>query len=253
MQYHLIISFTALSLLSGLALPPEAISASFRVAPIHLVFDQQVKSGLVDVFNEEEEILQAQIRAYEWTQDSDGKDQYQETKDIIFFPRILHINSKEKKNFRAGIKMSVPTQEKTYRIFIEELPDPRGGGQGPKVQLSLRFGVPVFVKPIKEEFKGEIEKIGYADGKVTVDIRNTGNSHLMIQSIKISGFGAEGLETFSSELSGWYLLAGAVRQHEMSMSQEVCKDTSKLDVEVKTKQQLTLHGQLDVIKTLCLP
>jgi fimbrial chaperone protein len=232
-------------------IPPAAFSGEFRVTPIRLDFDRNTKSGVINIINEADEKLNVQMKAFEWTQDGEGKDQYTETNDIIFFPRIMVLEKKEERILRAGIRIPATTKEKTYRLFIEEIPDPKKA-EGVNVAIAIRFGVPIFVKPLKEEMKGEIEKVELSKGVLNALVKNRGNSHFIINSIDIKGKKASGEEIFSKELSGWYLLSGVSRLYTTPIPQEVCKDLSKLDIEVKT-DRFNLNGKLDVDQAMCLP
>src|SRR4030042_401109 len=111
-------------------------------------------------------------------------DQYVETHDIIFFPRMMTLEKKEEKILRAGIKIPATTKEKTYRLFIEEIPGPRKA-EGVNVAIAIRFGVPIFVKPFKDDAKGVIEKIELSKGVLNVHVKNAGNVHLIIHSVNI--------------------------------------------------------------------
>jgi fimbrial chaperone protein len=241
-------------LLLILLLPVPSSSNEFRVSPIRLILDKGTKSGVITIINEGDGPMQVQVMGYEWTQDVDGKDQYGPTNDLIYFPKLLKLDKGERRILRAGIKQPNRLSEKTYRLFIEEIPEAqqerKEGSVG--VNILIRFGVPIFVKPIKEEVKGVIESINLAEGKLKIKVSNTGNSHFRIESIKIKGSDFNGTENFSQELSGWYLLAGVKRSYDTTLSQEICQDIAKIDVEVKTRQFM-LHDQLDVIKTLCTP
>ena len=52
--------------------------------------------------NEGDEKIEVQMGASEWTQDAEGKDRYTETNDLVFFPKIMTIESKEERILRAG-------------------------------------------------------------------------------------------------------------------------------------------------------
>jgi len=232
--------------------PSLAIPAQFSVTPIMLTFDGITKSGVININNDEDNKLQVQMKAFEWTQDEKGQDQYVESNDILFFPKIMGIEKKEQRILRAGITGSGGSREKTYRLFIQEIPDPGTKSAETQIRVAIRFGVPIFVKPQKEEIRGQIDKVALGEGKLQTVVRNTGNSHFVIQSILIKGTDREGKETFSKELSGWYLLAGSVRSYETPLAQEVCRDTARFHVKVKTTE-FTLDDRLDVDKSLCLP
>ncbi len=234
-----------------LLIPSIAFSGEFRVTPIRLDFDRGTKSGVITIVNEGGDKLNVQMKAFEWTQNADGKDQYSETNDIIFFPRIMTLEKSEEKILRAGIKIPASTKEKTYRLFIEEIPEPKKA-EGVNVAITIRFGVPIFVKPLKEEVKGEIEKMDFSKGVLSALIKNIGNTHFIIHSVDIKGKNVKGEEIFSKELSGWYLLSGVSRLYTITIPQEVCKALSKLDIEVKT-DRFKLNGKLDVDQAMCIP
>lgn len=251
MRIHPLKKILICFILSYPFIPLFAFSGEFRVTPIRLDFDRGTRSGTITIVNEGNERLNVQMKAFEWTQDASGKDQYSETNEIIFFPKIMTIEKNEEKILRAGIRIPATTKEKTYRLFIEEIPAPRKG-EGVSVAIAIRFGVPIFVKPLKEEIKGVIEKIELSKGTLNITVRNTGNTHFTIQTIHLKGKNAKGEEIFSKELSGWYLLAGVSRLHSTTIPEETCKAISKLEVEVKT-DRLNLNGHLDVDQAMCLP
>lgn len=238
-------------LLSFLFIPSLSLSGEFRVTPIRLDFDRGTRSGVITIINEGNEKLNVQMKAFEWTQDAQGKDLYTETNDLIFFPRIMSLEKNEEKILRAGIRIPAATKEKTYRLFIEEIPEPRKA-EGVNVAIAIRFGVPIFVKPLKEEVKGVIEKVEMSKGHLRLWIKNIGNTHFIIQAVHLKGKNVKGEEVFSKELSGWYLLGGASRLYSTAIGEETCKGISKFDIEVRT-DRFTLSGYLDVQEAMCLP
>jgi len=62
----------------------------------------------------------------------------------------------------------------------------------------------------------------------------------------------KGEETFSKELSGWYLLSGVSRPYAITIPDGTCKALSRLEIEVKT-DRFKLNGKLDVDQTMCNP
>jgi fimbrial chaperone protein len=231
--------------------PSVAASGEWRVAPIRLDLGREAKSGVITVVNEAPEKLQVQLKAFEWTQDAEGKDRYEESADILFFPRILIFDKAEEKIVRAGIRMPAAAREKTYRLFIEEIPQPKKA-EGVNVAIAIRFGVPIFVKPLKEDARGEIEKIGMANATFQARVKNTGNLHFIVRSVAVKGKNLKGEEVFSTELGGWYLLAGASRLYETTLPREVCPEVVKVVVEVNT-DKVPLTGELAADKTMCAP
>lgn len=232
-------------------LPRAASCGEWRVTPIRLDLGRDAKTGVITVSNDADAKLQVQMKAMQWSQDVEGKDVYTESSDLIFFPKIMIFEKKEEKILRAGIKIPAAAKEKTYRLFIEEIPEPRKG-EGANIAIAIKFGVPIFVKPLKEEPKGEIEKPGISKGAVGMIVKNSGNVHFRIESITVKGKDLKGDEKFSKELSGWYLLSGVSRSYTTTIPQDVCAAVAKVSIEVKT-DKFTLNGNLDADKTMCLP
>jgi len=231
--------------------PSVGTAGEWRVTPIRLDLGKDAKSGVITVVNDGGDRLSVQMKAFEWTQDSEGKDQYAESEELIFFPKIMAIEKKEERILRVGIKIPAATKEKAYRLFIEEIPEPKKG-EGAQVAISVRFGVPIFVKPPKEDMKGEIEGIRLSKGVIGVAVRNAGNKHFIINALNIKGKNIKGEETYAKEISGWYLLAGASRLYTAQIPHDTCNDIAGLEIDVKTSD-FTLNGKLDVDKSMCIP
>ena len=238
-------------LLFLLLLPVAARAGDWRVSPIRLDLGRDAKSGAVTVANDADERLQVQMKAYEWTQDAEGKDRYEETGEILFFPRLMILEPKEEKILRAGIRVPAAAKEKAYRLFIEEIPGPRKA-EGVNVAVAIRFGVPIFVKPLKEEARGEVGAMTMSAGALLVPLTNTGNVHFVVQSVVVRGRNGAGKEIFSRELSGWYLLAGVSRGYTTTVPGESCGNLAVIEAEVKT-DKLPLRGRLVVDRSMCGP
>ena len=240
----------AFAFLFVLLLPGAAWSGEWRVSPIRLDLGRDAKSGVVTVFNESDDRLQVQMTAMEWTQDADGKDRYAESGEILFFPRLMIFDKKEDKILRAGIRVPATVMEKAYRLFIEEIPGPRKQQEGTAIAIAIRFGVPIFVHPLKEEPRGEVGPVTMSEGTLRVPVKNSGNVHFVIQSILVKGKNGKGEEIFSKELSGWYLLAGASRVYSTDVPPEACGNLAGMEFEVET-DRIPLHGQMVADRSMC--
>jgi fimbrial chaperone protein len=220
-------------LLFVLLFPWISRAGDWRVTPIRLVLGKDAKSGAVTILNESDGRLQVQMKAFEWTQDAEGKDRYEETGDIHFFPRIMIFDKRGEKILRAGIKFPALEMERTYRLFIEEIPEPKKT-EGANIAIAIRFGLPIFVKPLKEETRGEIASLSMGGGVVNAVAKNTGNVHFLVRSVLVQGRDGAGKEIFSKELGGWYLLAGASRPYAAEVPADLCREVARVDVEVRT-------------------
>jgi fimbrial chaperone protein len=224
-------------------------AGEFQVSPITLELGKDTKSGVFTVINSGEDKINFQISLSEWTQDLEGKDVYSETADIIFFPKMMTLEVGEQQVIRVGLKGSRGLQEKTYRIFIEEIPS-RDKADGSNIAITIRFAPPIFVMPSVIKTGGVIENIVLTQSKISAVVRNTGNSHFKITSIFIKGKSSGGAEIFSKEIAGWYLLNNIARKIETSFPQEKCAELSSVEIEAKT-EDFNLNGKLDVQSGMC--
>lgn len=240
--------FLCLMILANLFVPTMA-EAGWRVIPIRLDFDQRTKSGVITLSNDGETSITFAIEAAQWSQDGQGKDQYSATEDLIFFPKILTIEPKKERVVRTGIRLPATTREKTYRLFIKEASEPKKA-EGTTVAVAIRFGVPIFVKPLNEEIKGEIRQPLVAGDQVKLTVANTGNGHFRIGSVNLSGVNAAGEAVFSQEVSGWYLLAGSVQDFSIPIPQDLCSELKTIDIQMNA-DRLYLEKQLAVNPSMC--
>lgn len=234
--------------------PSYGYCGQWRVAPARVFLDREIKSSVITVVNEGDDKVNLQGNAMEWSQDAEGKDVYKDTGDLMFFPRMLSINKGEQKIIRAGMKVPAGAREKTYRLFIEEIPQPhKGPADVAQLTVAVRFGVPFFVKPIKEEVKGELSNAELSKGVVSATVKNSGNTHFRIGTITLKGTNSQGAETFATKIDGWYLLADAVRSYTVPVPKDKCAETAQIEIVVATDAKITLKRLLNVEKAQCLP
>lgn len=239
--------------LAGLGLTPLgetiAFAGEWQVIPIRLEFDQTTRSGVLTVTNAGETPLTVNVDAYAWSQDATGKDQYEKSSELIFFPKTLTLGPGQERVIRTGIKVPAVSAEKTYRLFIEEVPTNRQP-DGTGVALAIRFGVPIFSRPVKPEIAGELETLAIEDGVLQIPLRNTGNLHFRIGSIQVTGRDAAGAPLLEQEQNGWYLLHGVARTYRVELPPELCRDLDTLAVRV-LGDGIELNGMTHVDQSAC--
>ncbi len=241
----------AILLLMATVLAPLSAEAGWQVIPIRLDFDQKTRSGVVTLINNGEASITFAIEAAEWSQDEQGQDKYTPTEDLIFFPKILTIEPNKERVVRAGIRVPASAKEKTYRLFIKEAAAPKKT-EGTAVAIAIKFGVPIFVKPAKEEIKGEISPPVMSDNQVRLTVTNTGNGHFRIGTIRLAEENATGEPTFSQEVNGWYLLASASKEFTFSVPPEICPQLKTLNIQMNA-DRLFLDKKINVDPAMCIP
>ncbi|NPC58064.1 fimbrial biogenesis chaperone [Caenimonas soli] len=238
----------------ALLLAGAALAGEFTVNPTRLDLGAAARSGAVTVRNEGKLPLSFQLQAMEWAQDATGKDQYTEARDLIFFPKILTVEPGQEGVVRVGTRTPVVPAEKTYRLFIEELPGTQKDPEKPGVQITflIRFGAPVFIAPVQPQDGLEIESVELANGELNLSARNTGNRHQIIKGIHLKGSDAAGKEVYSATLADRYLLAGAVKPFKTAIAGDQCVKIAALEVEIKT-DRLNATRKLEVTRAMCAP
>lgn len=227
------------------------VGAGLDIQPIKIYFDARSRIDKLTIKNVSDEDLSLQVRVFAWSQDANGRDQYEETTDIIIFPKIMKVLKDEEKFIRVGTNLTPSGDEKTYRIYIEEIhvASPKTD-EGATVRMAMKIGVPIFISPLKSNPKGSIQSFSMSNGRPIVEVKNTGNIHLIITSFNIKGTNEKGKEIFSRELGGWYVLNGASRFYETSIPAEVCHELAKIHVAVKT-DRLSMNEAFSVNKDMC--
>jgi fimbrial chaperone protein len=247
-------TFVLAFLLFMIAVPPLTYAGQWRVTPVRIFLDRRAKSCVITLLNDGEDTVHLQGKAMSWTQGADGRDVYEETRDLIFFPRLLKLDKGEQKIIRAGVRVPATSREKTYRLFIEEIPQPNAASAGSsQLTVAVRFGIPVFAKPLREKRAADLASVSLNKGEVNAVVANSGNIHFRITDITVQGVNGTGEETFSEKLNGWYLLAGASRSYAASLSAQQCGQSERIDITVATDSDITLHRSLHVDKAQCLP
>lgn len=229
-------------------------AAEFTVAPIRLELGPTVRSGALVVRNDSKEKISFQIEAKEWTQDEKGADRYTDTTDLIFFPKILGVEPGEEAIVRVGAKRPTVPVEKTYRIFIQELPNPNrsaASAAGPQVNLLLRFGAPIFVTPLRASDDADVTVVSFDKGALNLSVKNTGNRHQVMEGIYLKGLGLDGKELYTLTLADRYLLAGTAKAYAATIPAETCRRLAAITIELKT-DKLSRTNKLDVSRANCL-
>jgi fimbrial chaperone protein len=234
-----------------------AFSADYQIQPTSLELGSNVKSGSFSVINSGSDRLNVQISVMEWAQDEDGKDVYGEARDVVFFPKIMTVEPNEQRAIRIGMKGPPSLKEKTYRLFIEEIPTKKKAQDiavSEKITAGLtiafRYAVPIFVKPVRRQESGVIEKVEMSKGMVRAFVKNTGNVHIKLLNVTFRGKSADGKELFSREVAGWYILHGLSRPYEATVPPDLCGNLSTIEIKAEA-ENFNMNGTLNVYKEMC--
>jgi len=219
--------------IAALLLAPHAGARSnFTVTPTEVNLSASATSALVTLRNASKLPLRFEVTVFTWSEDERGKMMLNPSPDVTFFPKLVELAGGASRNIRVGINAGLTRDvEQSFRLFIEELPD-QSAPKGNAVALRTKIGIPVFVRPAKPVRSAEIAGVSVENGKVLTRLHNTGNLHISVDTITVTGTGGSAAPTFKKEGTGWYVLPGATRIFEVPMTAAECKSTTAVAVEL---------------------
>ena len=232
-------------------------AAAFRVTPIQVALSSTNSSALLTLTNESSETLRFQVSAHAWTQGRKGEIELAPTQDIVFFPALLTLEAGKERKIRVGTSASAGAVEKTYRIFVEELPpveQPKdSSAPRSEVRVRTKMGIPIFLLPAaKPDVAGAIESPALDEGQLRFRVRNIGNVHFTLLSVRITGTGASGEAIFEKQAEGWYVLTAGIREYEIPIPPAECARVKAFSIEA-TNERETMKARLDAPPGACAP
>lgn len=241
-----------LGALCALAVAPVGAS-EYTVSPMRMQLDREARSTVVTLTNSGTDRIDFQLRAMAWTQDAEGKDRYDETAELVYFPKILSLEPSESRIIRVGIRSVPAAAEQTFRLFIEKIPAPNPAPRPPgaQVAINVRFALPIFVTPPVHQARGEIPSASVSRGELVFVLRNSGNEHFrMDEGIVLIGRDAHGNEVYTRTVEDRYLLGGTTKRYVTVIPKDACVQLATLELTAKT-EQFVLSRRLDVNRTSC--
>ncbi len=234
-------------IVSALAVARVAV-AQVQVTPVQVQLTPDASSTLITVTNAGAASMRFEVSAKAWAQGPSGDMQLETTKDIAFYPAIFELAPGATRRVRVGSLTPLGRGEKTYRLFIEQLP--RFDGQVVGVQVLTRLSLPIFAGASPTAATPTIAEARVENGALKLRVVNAGEAHFSIRSVHISGQSASGSASFDKREAGWYVLSHGERAYAMAL--DGCQSLAALDVEVETDVS-TLRAKVPVAARDCGP
>ena len=234
------------------AFAPTADASSFAVNPTQLVLSAKATSTLLTLRNDSDETLRFQLSVFAWDQSTDGQLKLDQTDDIVFFPPLLTLAPKESRNIRVAAVVPLGATERTYRLFVEELPPRDASEKTGAVRVLTKMGVPIFLQPGKLQAEASLRDLALKDGLFTFNVRNTGNVHFMTRAVHVRATDRAGTTVFDEQVDGWYILAGGLRAYQLKFPAAQCASIAALLVEVQIDSS-ALTERLETPAPACVP
>lgn len=210
------------ALLAALLAPAIVGAADLELAPTSIELSNAARTAIVTLRNAGGTPMRYQLRAYAWAQKDDGEMQLTPTRDLVLFPPLLELAPGERRNVRVGTRVAPGDAERTWRVFIEEMPRGDDAAAAARVQVLTRIGVPVFLAPARRIARGEIAFLPRTGSRVRFAVRNTGTVRLRPTAITVALVAAGGERLAEKALDAWYVLAGGERVYEADVPADAC-------------------------------
>ncbi|MBP7571218.1 MAG: fimbria/pilus periplasmic chaperone [Acidobacteria bacterium] len=206
------VGLTALFLCVAMVPVPEAVGGRFSINPTLVSFGPEATSVLLSVTNESQGEMRFQLSVFAWDQAPGGEMRLGPTEDVVFFPQILALGPGESRNIRLASLVAPDTSERSYRLFVEELPASQAERRPGVVQMLARVGVPIFVAPRGKVERAEITDLSRASNALSFTLANTGSVHFVPEHVSLKALAHDGTVLSERTLSAWYILAGGIRR-----------------------------------------
>ena len=161
-------------------------AASLRVAPVLLDLTAPSAATTLRVWNDAKRPINVQVRVFRWTQ-RNGEDAFAATDAVVASPPITTLVPGGENLIRIVRTSGRPVQaEESYRLVVDELPDParRPGGT---VVLVVRHSIPVFFADPDASAAAASWAVERRGGGYVVTVRNTGAKRLRISNLTLGG------------------------------------------------------------------
>jgi len=201
--YPLVLAILA----SGIPWTP-ALGGSVELYPVRVDLSDARPSMAMRVRNTGAGRLTMEVRTVRWSQAA-GEDTYEPTRAVLASPPVFELQPGQEQVVRLGLlDRTKPEREASYRVFLQELPEPEPKDRG-AVQTLLRLSVPIFVAPAKSGGPALAWTAQRDGGGLLLVARNEGAVHARISGLALAW---KGNPVHEADRVGGYVLAGQSRR-----------------------------------------
>lgn len=127
-----------------------------------------------------------QVRLFEWRQDG-GRDDLQPTTALLASPPMHTLAAGQQQLVRVvRAEPQAPSRQQSYRVIVDELPEPDPQASG--MQFVLRYSIPVFVQPAAQprlQHLLQARTLSGDDGAPMLEVHNSGSSYAQLADVAL--------------------------------------------------------------------
>jgi fimbrial chaperone protein len=227
----------AAAALLALTPPASGWAATLKIYPVLVALDDKTPVETMTIENSGDAPARMQVRVVAWRQDN-GQDLFEETRDILANPPLFEIAPGGQQIARFGLRTASAPTEKSYRVFLEEIPTDRPTAAG-EIRTLLRVSIPIFVTAPGAQASLAWQLTATNDRQLMLTARNEGSAHVHLNRLDLKRADGTPLATRQESI---YNLPGATRTFLFDMQRPV-RGGEKLTLDAATGQR-TLSAPL---------
>jgi fimbrial chaperone protein len=180
-----------------------ASAAALQVEPVLLEMTAPSIAGTLNLRNDADIDVAVQTRVFRWSQ-SDGHESLEATSDVVVSPPIVTLAPRADYTVRVVRVTKTPLRgEESYRVLVDQLPDPRGLAKS-TVNILIRQSIPVFFKALRTIPPGVAWSLRLAGGRLLIGGSNSGDERMRVASLQLRD-AAGTTVSFGNGLAGYVL------------------------------------------------
>ena len=157
-------------------------AASLQVSPVSLEIAAPNSAAIVTLNNPSAKPLKAQMRVFRWSI-VNGEEHLEPATDVVASPPIATLQPHTDYTVRVVKLSKQPVAvEETYRLMVDEIPDPSGRVSG-TIAMAFRYSIPVFFMPEGPQKADLTWSVSRRGGKVFISAVNSGNRRVRIADL----------------------------------------------------------------------
>jgi fimbrial chaperone protein len=226
--------------LFAVAIASTAHAASLRIAPILVEVTEPARTFAVTLRNEGDKPITVQSRIMRWSQ-TNGQDRLESVTGVVTSPPIGTIAPGAENVVRiVRLDNKAATGEESYRLIIDQLPDPKDRKPN-AVNLLIRHSVPVFFSAAGTKKPQLTWTVKRGDGGFVVSATNSGGSRVRISDLGLKTQNGEELTKANGLVS--YVLAGSTVQWRIASRRKSYSGAATI---VARSETGPIHAQVKV-------